>query len=83
MVATSVPELPLGMAGDEVVYVTRVKGSSDLRQHLAELGFVEGAQVKVISHAGGDCIITLKGSRLGVSKSMATHVMVSPVSPLG
>lgn len=71
-------QLPLAMAGaDEVVHVARVRGDADLRQHLAELGFVDGAEVKVISRAGGDVIVTVKGARLALNRSMASHITVS------
>ncbi len=72
------PQLPLAMAGtDEVVRVSRVRGDAGLRQHLAELGFVDGAEVKVISRAAGDVIVAVKGARLALNRSMASHITVS------
>ena len=45
-------QLPLAMVGpNETARVARVRGDADLRQHLAELGFVEGSSVKVVSRA--------------------------------
>ncbi|MDO4429443.1 MAG: FeoA family protein [Atopobiaceae bacterium] len=74
----SSPQLPLAMAGtDEVVRVSRVRGDAGLRQHLAELGFVDGAEVKVISRAAGDVIVAVKGARLALNRSMASHITVS------
>lgn len=71
-------QLPLAMAGaDEVVRVARVRGDADLRQHLANLGFVEGAEVKVVSRAAGDVIVTVKGARLALNRAMASHVSVT------
>lgn len=71
--------LPLALASEgSTVRVAMVKGDSDLRQHLAELGFVEGAEVKVFAHTGGDCIVSVKGSRFALNRSMANHVMVTP-----
>ena len=65
------PQLPLAMAGtDEVVRVERVRGDASLRQHLAELGFVEGSEVK-------DVIVTVKGARLALNRSMASRITVS------
>ena len=70
------PQLPLAMAGtDEVVRVERVRGDAALRQHLAELGFVEGSEVKVVSRAAGDVIVTVKGARFGLDAKVAQHVM--------
>lgn len=72
------PQLPLAMAGTgETVCVACVRGGSDLRQHLAELGFVEGAEVRVVSRAAGDVIVTVKGARLALNRSMASHITVS------
>ena len=71
-------QLPLAMvAPDEVARVARVRGDAGLRQHLAELGFVEGSEVKVISRAAGDVIVSVKGARLALNRSMASRVTVS------
>ena len=72
------PQLPLAMAGtDEVVRVARVRADAALRQHLSELGFVEGAEVKVVSRAAGDVIVSVKGARLALNRSMASRITVS------
>lgn len=74
----SVAQLPLAMVGpDESARVAYVRGDADLRQHLAELGFVEGAEVKVISRAAGDVIVSVKGARLALNRSMASRVTVT------
>ena len=71
-------QLPLAMVGPDVVArVARVRGDADLRQHLAELGFVEGSEVKVISRAAGDVIVSVKGARLALNRSMASRVTVT------
>ena len=44
---------------------------------VAELGFVEGSEVKVISRAAGDVIVSVKGARLALNRSMASRVTVS------
>lgn len=73
----SVAQLPLAMVGpDESARVARVRGDADLRQHLAELGFVEGAEVKVISRAAGDVIVSVKGARLALNRAMASRIAV-------
>ena len=71
-------QLPLAMVGpDEVARVVKVRGGADLRQHLAELGFVEGSEVKVISRAAGDVIVSVKGARLALNRQMANRVTVT------
>ena len=78
MAAAVTAQLPLGLAGeDQLVYVARVKGDAELRQHLAELGFVDGAEVKVISSAQGNVIVNVKGARLALNRTMANHVTVA------
>lgn len=72
-------QFPLAMASeDDVLHVASIRGDAELRQHLAELGFVEGAEVTVVSHAQGNVIVLVKGARLGLNKAMSTHVMVTP-----
>ena len=75
---TSAAQLPLAMVGpQEVARVARVRGDADLRQHLAELGFVEGSEVKVVSRAAGDVIVSVKGARLALNRSMASRITVT------
>lgn len=71
------PQLPLAMVGeDETACVVRVRGDVETRQHLANLGFVEGSEVKVISRAAGDVIVSVKGARLALNRAMASRVTV-------
>ena len=71
-------QLPLAMVGpDERARVVGVRGGADLRQHLAELGFEEGSEVKVISRAAGDVIVSVKGARLALNRSMASRITVT------
>lgn len=75
---TTSAQLPLAMVGaDEVARVAGIRGDADLRQHLAELGFVEGTEVKVISRAAGDVIVSVKGARLALNRTMANRVTVT------
>ena len=47
-----------------------------MRQHLAELGFVVGAEVTVVSEMGGNMILSIKDSRIALDKTMAMRIMV-------
>lgn len=69
--------MPLNLAspGEENV-VLRVGGSSEVRQHLADLGFVAGAGVSLVSKLGGSVIVKVKGSRVAVSEEMARKIMI-------
>ena len=48
--------LPLAEAGEEQI-IKKVGGSQELRQHLADMGFVPGGAVTVVSTIGGNVIV--------------------------
>jgi ferrous iron transport protein A len=69
--------MPLAMAGvGEVNTIKKITGRDDVRQHLAELGFVVGEEVRVVSELAGNLILSVKDSRIALDKSMAMRVMV-------
>ena len=69
--------MPLGMANvGDVNIIKRITGRDEVRQHLAELGFVVGAEIKVVSDLGGNLILNVKESRVALDKTMAMRVMV-------
>lgn len=69
--------MPLAMAGvGEVVYIQKITGKDEVRQHLAELGFVVGEEVRVVSELGGNLILSVKDSRIALDCSMAMRIMV-------
>ena len=69
--------MPLSLASvGDVNIIKQVSGKDEVRQHLAELGFVVGAQVKVVSEMGGNLILSVKDSRIALDKAMAMRIMV-------
>ena len=56
--------------------IQRVGGAEDTKRFLANLGFVDGAAVTVISELNGNLIVNIKDSRVAINKEMAKHVMV-------
>ena len=60
----------------DVNIIKQINGRDDVRQHLAELGFVPGAEVSVVSELGGNLILSVKESRIALDKTMAMRVMV-------
>ena len=58
--------------------IKRISGAEDTRRFLAGLGFVENAEVTVISQFDGNLIVNVKDSRVAVNKEMARHIMVLP-----
>lgn len=61
----------------ETVTIEKITGKDQVRQHLAELGFVVEAQVTVLSEIGGNIILQVKESRIALDKSLAMRIMVS------
>ena len=69
--------MPLAMAGiGEVNTILKITGQDELRRHLAELGFVVGEEVRVVSELGGNLILSVKDSRVALDKSMAMRIMI-------
>ena len=68
--------IPLTMAKPgETVTVRRITGKDDVRQHHAELGFVEDTEVTVVSSLAGGLIVQVKDSRVALDQSMASRIM--------
>ena len=59
----------------ETVTVRRITGKDDVRQHLAELGFVVDTEVTVVSSLAGGLIVQVKDSRVALDQSMASRIM--------
>ena len=69
--------MPLTMAKTgETVTVGRITGKDEVRQHLAELGFVVGSDVTVVSEVSGNVIVQVKDSRVALDRTMANRIMV-------
>ena len=60
----------------ETVISKRITGNDEVRQHLAELGFVPNTKVTVISKISGNVIVQVKDSRIALDKSMAMRIMI-------
>ena len=69
--------MPLLMARrGETNKISAVHGKDETRRFLANLGFVAGAEVVVLSKIGGNVIVNVKDSRVAVNEDMARHIMV-------
>jgi ferrous iron transport protein A len=69
--------MPLTMAriGEENS-IKKVGGKEEIRQFLANLGFIPGSHVTVVTANGGNVIVNIKESRVAVSREMAVKIMV-------
>ena len=69
--------MPLSMAKvGETVTIRKITGKDQIRQHLAELGFVVNSDVTVVSQLAGNLILQVKDSRVALDKTMANRIMI-------
>lgn len=69
--------IPITLANSgDFVTIRKITGNDAIRQHLAELGFVVDAEVKVISSVNGDLILQVHGSKIALTESMARRIMI-------
>lgn len=69
--------IPLSFADlQEELVIKRIGGLPEMRQHLADMGFVAGGTVTVISKLGGNLIVNVKETRVAISEEMAQKIMV-------
>jgi len=69
--------MPVSMlAPGEEGTIRKITGKDEVRAHLAELGFVVDAVVRVVSTLGGSLILQIKDSRVALDKTMASRILV-------
>lgn len=60
----------------EQATIRRIGGAAEMKRFLANLGFVEQAQISVISKLNGNMIVNIKDSRVAINEDMAKRIMV-------
>ena len=74
----SAQQLPLTfVSAGETVKVIKVRGKNDLTHPLGNLGFVEGAEVKVVAGVQGDLVVQVKGAQVAISRQAANHIVTT------
>ena len=69
--------MPLTMAKTgETVTIRKITGRDEVRQHLAELGFVVDSDVTVVNEVAGNLNLQVKDSRIALDRTMANRVMI-------
>ena len=70
--------MPLTMtkAGDTVT-IRKITGKDEVRQHLAELGFVVGETFTVVNEISGNLILQVKEARIALDKTLAMRIIVA------
>ena len=69
--------MPLTMAklGEEN-QIKHISGREETRRFLENLGFVVGGAVTVVSQISGNVIVSVKDSRIAISREMANKIMI-------
>lgn len=69
--------MPLTLANSgEIQIIKRIGGSNEIKKHLSALGFTVGEEISVISQNTGNVIVSVKDTRIAISKEMANRIMV-------
>ena len=69
--------MPLSMMkAGEPGTIKKVGGREETRRFLENLGFVTGSAVTVVNKISGNVIVTVKNSRVAVSKEMAQKIII-------
>lgn len=61
----------------ETLIIKKMMGKDDVKRHLETLGIVVGEKVAVISTLAGNIIMSVRGTRVALDKSIASHIMVT------
>lgn len=77
-VGVGAPQMPLAFASmGQAVKVLKVRGGAEMHHHLENLGFVEGACVKVVCANAGNLIVEIKGSQVALDRQVGMKVIVA------
>lgn len=69
--------MPLVMMNmGEQCTIYKIGGKEETHKFLESLGFVTGGTVTVISEAGGNLIVDVKGTRIAIGRDLAAKIMV-------
>lgn len=60
----------------KILKVKSLKNSSVTESHLANLGFVKGAIIKVVNENDGNLIVSIKEARVAIGKDIAKKILV-------
>ena len=61
--------------GEESI-IKKVCGTPEIKKRLEKLGFVVGANIKIINTLGNNVIVNIKESRIAISKEIAHKIMI-------
>ena len=67
--------LLLAQPGDKNT-IMAVRGRGETKRFLESMGFVEGADITVVSEFDGNLIVNVKDARVAISKVLAGKIMI-------
>lgn len=69
-------QMPLTfLKSGETATILKVRGKGEVHHHLENLGFVPGAQIKVITEQAGNTIVEVKGAQVALDRSAASKII--------
>lgn len=69
--------MPLTLANSgEIQKIKRIGGNNEIKKHLGALGFTVGEEISIISQNTGNVIVSVKNTRIAISKEMANRIIV-------
>ena len=69
--------MPLSLTEFNHFYsINKVCGLEKQRHYLESLGFIAGSEIELLSEIHGYYIVMVKGSKIGIEKSMAKRIIL-------
>jgi Fur family transcriptional regulator, ferric uptake regulator len=70
--------IPITFAKQEsLVRFVKIEAKQNLKKRFAELGFIEGEQIRIVKNSHfGPLILEVRGSRLAIGRGQAQHILV-------
>ena len=69
--------MPIAIApSGQKMKILKILTDEKTKKHLENLGFVAGGNVKVINTISGNVIVSVKESRIAISREMAQKIMI-------
>ena len=69
--------MPLNLTEFNQFYIiNKICGLEKQRHYLESLGFVAGSEIELLSEIHGYYVVMVKGSKIGIEKSMAKKIIL-------
>lgn len=69
--------MPIYLAAEhQNLTIKRIAGEDKIKNHLENLGFIQGETIMLVSKTNENVIVKIKGVSLGISKELAKRILV-------